>query len=143
MSRVRVLLADDHAAVAEQLRGLLEAEFDVVATVGDGRALLAAAAALHPDVIVTDIAMPGLDGLAAAREVLQRDSDARVVFVTVHSHPALVQQSLAVGALGYVLKHTAADDLVPAVHAALRGERLVSPGVSDGRLQSTAEDQAP
>jgi DNA-binding NarL/FixJ family response regulator len=54
-----------------------------------------------------------------------------------------VQQSLAVGALGYVLKHTAADDLVPAVHAALRGERLVSPGVSDGRLQSTAEDQAP
>jgi DNA-binding NarL/FixJ family response regulator len=130
MTRVRVLLADDHAAVAEQLRGVLEPEFEVVATVGDGLSLITAVDTLSPDVIVTDLAMPGLDGIMAARAILRRNPHARIVFITVHSDPALVQQGLAEGALGYVLKLSAGEELVAAVHAALRGECYVSPGRS-------------
>jgi DNA-binding NarL/FixJ family response regulator len=125
--RTRVLLADDHPAVAEDLRAVLEPEFDVIATVGDGHALLVAAETLTPDVIVTDISMPGLDGIEAAGEILQRNPRARIVFVTVHKDAEIVQKALATGVLGYVLKLTAGDDLVPATHAALRGERYVSP----------------
>lgn len=125
-SAARVLVADDHAAMANQLRALLEPEFDVVAIVRDGDTLLDAAAELAPDVIVCDIAMPGLDGIAATAEIRRRDPRARIVFVTVHDEPALIQQGLDAGALGYVLKLSAGEDLVPAVRAALRGERFVS-----------------
>jgi DNA-binding NarL/FixJ family response regulator len=127
--RARVVLADDHAVVAEQLRGILDCDFDVVAVVGDGLALLEAVAARHPDAIISDIAMPGLDGIAAARVICARDPDARIVFVTVHNEPALAAQGLFAGALGYVSKSVAGDELLDAVHAALRGERYVSPCV--------------
>ena len=120
-------LIDDHQEVIEYLREVIEREFDVVATVGDGNALVAAAETLAPDVIVTDIAMPGLNGIAAAAEILRRNSAARIVFVTVHNDPELVKKGLATGALGYVLKLTAGDDLVPAIHAVLRGEQHLSP----------------
>jgi DNA-binding NarL/FixJ family response regulator len=126
MTRARVLLADDHAAVAEQLRGILEPEFEVVATVGDGRALIEAVDAIRPDVIVTDIGMPCLDGMAAARAILGKDPEARIVFVTVHAEAGLLQQALAAGVLGYVLKVAAGDEMVPAVRAALCGKRHVS-----------------
>jgi DNA-binding NarL/FixJ family response regulator len=94
--------------------------------VADGRALLTAAAALAPDVIVTDIGLPHVNGLEAAREILRRDPDARVVFVTVDSSPEVIQRGLDLGALGYVLKLAAGDDLVPAIQSALRGRRYVS-----------------
>ena len=128
----QILLADDHPVVAEDLRTVLEAEFDVIATVGDGYELVAAAETLTPDVIVTDIGMPGLDGIAAAGEILRRNPSARIVFVTVHNDSEIVQKALATGVLGYVLKLTAGDELVPATHAALRGERYVSPLVRHG-----------
>jgi DNA-binding NarL/FixJ family response regulator len=127
--RARVLLADDHPEVVEDLRALVEAEFEVVATVGDGDALIAAAEALAPDVIVTDVAMPGLNGITAAARILASNPAARIVFVTVHNSPVLVQKSLAIGALGYVLKLTAGDDLVPAIRAALQGKRHLSPTI--------------
>ena len=126
MTRARLLLADDHAAVAEQLRGVLEPEFEVAATVGDGRALVEAADAIRPDVIVTDVGMPCLDGIAAALMILQKDPRARIVFVTGHAEAELLRRALAAGALGYVLKPAAGDELVVAVRAALRGERHVS-----------------
>ena len=126
MDRARVLLAEDHAGVAAQLRALLEPEFEVMTTVGDGYAMLGAARALQPDVIVTDVAMPLLDGMSAAEELLRDDPEARVVFVSVHRDAALVQRGMEVGALAYVSKLTAGNDLVPAVRAALRGERSVS-----------------
>lgn len=131
--RVRILLADDHAEIVEELRALVEPEFEVVATVGDGNALVAAAETLAPDVIVTDIAMPGLNGIAAATQILRRNPAARIVFVTVHNDPEMVRKGLATGALGYVLKLTAGDDLVPAIHAVLQGEHHLSPtlGASD------------
>ena len=131
--RARVILADDHPEVIEYLRAVVEREFDVVGTVGDGNALIAAAEALAPDVIVTDIAMPGLNGITAAARILGSNPAARIVFVTVHNQPELVEKGLAIGALGYVLKLRAGDDLVPAIHAVLRGERHLSPAVSIGR----------
>ena len=125
--RPRVLLADDHPAVVKDPCAVLEREFDVVATVEDGAALVATFDALAPDVVVTDIGMPGLDGIAAAGEILRKNPAARIVFVTVHDEAEMVKKGLAMGVLGYVLKLTAGEDLVPAIHAALRGERHVSP----------------
>jgi DNA-binding NarL/FixJ family response regulator len=124
--RPRVLLADDHAATAALLRQLLQGDFDVVGQVEDGLSLVGAAERLTPDAIVSDISMPGLDGIAAAASILRRNPAARVVLVTVHGDPVLVERGLSVGALGYILKAAAGEDLVPAVRAALRGERLVS-----------------
>jgi DNA-binding NarL/FixJ family response regulator len=125
--RARVLLADDHPAVVKDLCAVLQPEFDVIATVENGIDLLAKVDALSPDVIVTDITMPGLDGIAAASEILRKNPAARIVFVTVHDEAEMVKKSLAIGVLGYVLKLTAGEDLVPAIHAALRGERHISP----------------
>jgi DNA-binding NarL/FixJ family response regulator len=126
MSRPRLLLADDHPETAELLRTLLQPEYDVVAVVGDGPAMVSAAMRLSPDVIVSDVSMPGLDGISAAAAILRRKPATRIVFVTVHGDPVLVERGLAAGALGYVLKVVAGDDLMPAVRAALRGEQHVS-----------------
>jgi DNA-binding NarL/FixJ family response regulator len=122
----RVLLAEDHAATAARLRKLLGVEFDVIAWVEDGRALVDATERLSPDAIVADIDMPGVDGIAATTLIRRLDPDARIVLVTVHSESMLVEAGLAAGALGYVLKDTAGDELVPAVHAALAGHQYVS-----------------
>ena len=133
----RLLLAEDHVETAELLCDLLQPEFDVVAHVRDGVALVAAAERLEPDVIVSDITMPGLDGIAAAAEILRHNAAARIILVTVHADPLLAERGLATGALGYVLKRMAGDELVPAVHSALRGElyvsQLLKPGVSRRR----------
>ena len=123
MTRPRILLADDHPRVADEMRRLLEPEFDVVAVVGDGHALLREAEATSPDVIVSDVVMPGLDGIAATAALIARRPGSRVVLVTVHEDPELVEQGYNAGALAYVLKLDAARDLVPAVRAVLRGER--------------------
>jgi len=130
--RARVILADDHPEVVEDIRALVEPEFDVVATVGDGNALVAAAETIGFDVIVTDIAMPGLNGIAAAAQILRNNPAARIVFVTVHNQPELVEKGLAIGALGYVLKLRAGEDLVPAIHAVLRGQHHLSPTLGSG-----------
>jgi DNA-binding NarL/FixJ family response regulator len=124
--RPRLLLADDHLATAELLRTLLQPEFDVVGYVEDGGSLVSAAERLVPDVIVSDISMPGLDGIAAATAILRRNPAIRIIFVTVHADLRVVERGLAAGAMGYVLKVLAGDDLLPAIRAALRGERHVS-----------------
>jgi|SRR5215469_9561070 len=126
MQRPRVVLAEDHAEIAEQLRGLLASEFDVVAVAADGQALLRAAEVTHPDVVVSDIVMPEMDGIAATAALLAKQPSVRVVLVTVHDEPELIERGQAAGALGFVSKHRAGYELVPAVKAALRGERYVS-----------------
>jgi DNA-binding NarL/FixJ family response regulator len=130
-NRARVLLADDHADVAVELKAILEADFDVVSVVSDGAALLTAAELFKPDVIVTDIAMPGMDGLAATAALVQRTPNARIVLVTAQEERGVHLRGLAAGALGYVVKLRADDDLLPAVHAALRGETFVGACASD------------
>jgi DNA-binding NarL/FixJ family response regulator len=133
MSRRRVLLADDHAATMRLWQALLEPEFEVVGTVENGEALVEAADELSPDVIVTDIVMPGMSGIVAAEMILRRHPAARIVFVTVHADHTMLRTGLAVGAYGYVLKLRASDDLVPAIRAALDGELLISPFPQRGR----------
>jgi DNA-binding NarL/FixJ family response regulator len=126
MYRPRVLLAEDHAETAVRLRKLLRADFDVIASVEDGDTLVNAAERLSPDVIVTDIAMPGVDGIEAITQIRRHNPNARIVLVTVHAELMLVEAGLAAGALGYILKDTAGDELVPAVRAALLGHQYVS-----------------
>jgi len=127
VTRRRVLLADDHAATRQRWRELLEPEFEIVGAVGDGQALIEAAERLAPDVIVTDIVMPRMNGIAAAEAILRRHPAARVIFATVHADRTMMRKGLAAGAFGYVLKVRVGDDLVPAIWAALRGELLISP----------------
>lgn len=125
MNRPTIVLAEDHPHVAEQLSRLLGSAFDVVAVVGHGEALVKSALRLKPDVIVTDISMPGLDGINAAKEILLHQPSVGIVFVTVHDDRALARKALSVG-LGYVLKNSAGEELLDAVHAALDSRPFVS-----------------
>lgn len=136
MKRISVLLADDHRIVAEGLRRLLEPEFDLVGVVEDGRALLAAVKDLKPDVIVTDISMPELNGVEALEELKKNDPGVRVVFLTMHHNVAYARQAMDAGALGYVLKHSAMEELLLAVRAAAAGRSFVSPTIAGELLQS-------
>jgi DNA-binding NarL/FixJ family response regulator len=122
-ARARIVIADDHPAVAKELRALLEADFEVVGMVGDGRALVAMVTELKPDLVVTDVAMPLLDGVAALREIRRRDPGVPVVFVTVLTEPEVRQHALAAGAAAFLSKAAAGDELVPAVRAALLRRR--------------------
>ncbi|MCC6539666.1 MAG: response regulator transcription factor [Bryobacterales bacterium] len=124
----RVVFADDHAGLHPLVRRILEPQFQVVDSVFDGQALVNSAAHHSPDVLVVDIAMPHLNGLEAVRQ-LRPLSNAVVVFLTTHADRALLEQALEAGAHGYVLKAAAASDLIPAIRAALRGERFVSAAV--------------
>ena len=126
MERTRILLADDHETVLEDVRSLLEPEYEVVGTVRDGQSLLAAAETLKPDIMVVDVSMPVLSGLEAVRRLKKDDPNAKVVFLTVHQDPALVKEALAAGALGYVVKAAAGDELVTAIQQALQGRTYVS-----------------
>jgi DNA-binding NarL/FixJ family response regulator len=124
--RPRVLLAEDSREMAVELRRLVDVEFEVIDLVRDGSALVERAGALRPDVIVADLAMPGLSGLAAAAAILAARPSTRLVFVTMHYEPALVERALDVGALGYVAKRDAGDELPIAIRHALRGLRYLS-----------------
>ena len=126
MIRGRVLLAEDHAPTLKLWRTLIEPEFEVVGTVSDGPSLVDAVERLSPDVIVSDIVMSGMNGIAAAEIILRRHPASRIVFATVHADHTMLRSALAVGAFGYVLKVRAGDDLVPAIRAALRGELYIS-----------------
>jgi len=126
MSRVRVLLAEDSPVVARQLGALLDHEFELLDVVNDGAAIFAAVGALHPDVLVTDISLPGMDGLAAAETALRAHRELHVVFITVHAEADLVLRARALGRSAYVLKADAGDDLVEAVHSVVAGHWFVS-----------------
>ncbi|MBW8058414.1 MAG: response regulator transcription factor [Nitrospiraceae bacterium] len=136
MKRPRVLLADDHKIVVEGLRNLLEPEFELVGTVEDGRALVAAAAELRPDVIVADISMPLLNGIEAARQIKKADSGAKIVFLTMHPDVTYATRAFEAGASGYVLKHSAPSELVTAIREALKGRTYVTPMIAKDVLES-------
>jgi DNA-binding NarL/FixJ family response regulator len=140
MSRVRVLLADDHRIVAEGLRRLLENEFDLVDLVEDGAALVDAAQRCEPDVIVTDIGMPVMNGIDAVIELRRTRPNIAVVFLTMHRDPAYLERARAAGGLGYVLKHSAAAELVTAVNEALAGREYVTPALLDAIEERSGRD---
>jgi DNA-binding NarL/FixJ family response regulator len=122
--RRRVLIADDHCIVAEGLRSILEKKCDVVGIVGDGRELLIEAPKLKPDVIVLDIGMPSLNGLVAAERLKPLLPNVKYVFLTMNQDPYLAAAALNLGAVGYVLKHSAATELLNAVSQVLQGKTL-------------------
>ena len=128
--RPRVVLADDHRDMLVRVAALLASEFTVVAAVADGEALIGAEADLLPDVLVIDITMPGINGLEAAALVRRRGSRVPIVFLSIHEEPEFVLAARRAGALGYVSKVRLANDLIPAVRAALDGRRFVSAAVA-------------
>jgi DNA-binding NarL/FixJ family response regulator len=142
MTKPRVLLADDHRIVAEGLKGLLAEEFELVGIVEDGRAMVTAARELKPDVIVTDISMPQLNGIDALT-LLKRDKpDVRVVFLTMHRDAAYARRALEAGASGFVLKHSAPAELVLAVRAALQGRTFITPDLAAEVIRAARQNDA-
>jgi DNA-binding NarL/FixJ family response regulator len=140
MPRPRVLLADDHKIVLEGLRTVLANEFDVVGLASNGRELIEQARTLQPDVVVADVSMPLLNGIDAAIRVLENDPRVKIVFLTMHPDPTFASRALAVGASGYVLKHSAPDELVTAITEALRGRTYVSPAVRTDTLDELTDE---
>jgi DNA-binding NarL/FixJ family response regulator len=126
MKKPRILLADDHQIVIEGLKALLQDEFELAGVAADGRQLLEQSRRCLPDVIVADISMPLLNGIDACRILRDEGSTAKFVFLTMHPDMAYATRALEAGASGYVLKHSASDELVTAIHTALRGGRHVS-----------------
>jgi DNA-binding NarL/FixJ family response regulator len=127
---IRLLVADDHQAMLDSLVRLLSADFEVVATESDGLAVVQTATRLQPDVLVLDIAMPGLNGIAAAARLKERGSTAKVVFVTNLRDREFVEQSLALGNVGFVVKDRLVADLVSAIYQVLSGQSFISPTVA-------------
>ena len=131
MRKIRILLADDHRIVAEGLRGLLEPTFELVAIVENGREMIAAAKKLKPEVIVVDISMPLLNGIDAVTEINNAGIQAKIIFLTMHPEAIYARRALAAGASGYVLKRSAASELLFAIREALAGRCFVTPTVAE------------
>lgn len=123
----RILLVDDHQLVLERVSGLLTPIFDVVGSAHSGREMILEAIRLDPDVIVTDISMPDVDGIEAAHQLRVTGSRAKLVFLTIHTDEEFVKACLAAGALGYVIKTHLKRDLIPAIRAALSDHSFISP----------------
>ena len=136
MKRTRVLLADDHKIVLDGLESLLEPEFELVGTVGDGRALVSAVERLQPDVIVVDISMPLLNGIEAVRQIKKLDKQVKIVFLTMHPDVTYAIRAFEAGASGYVLKHSAASELLTAIHEAIKGRTYVTPMIAGELVQA-------
>jgi DNA-binding NarL/FixJ family response regulator len=145
MSLPRVLLADDHALLLAAFEKLLAGECEIVGQVSDGRALVAAAEALKPDLIVLDISMPELNGLEAGRQIKQKQRNVKLVFLTMNEDPELAAEAFRAGASGYLLKRSAASELTTAIREALQGRTYITPLVAAGVIGSlsNAGDQAP
>ncbi|MFM2216222.1 MAG: Transcriptional regulatory protein DegU [Planctomycetota bacterium] len=132
MNRSRVLVADDHRIVAEGLRGILEPTYELVGIVENGRELVDQALALQPDVIVADITMPLLNGLDAMALLQRQDCRSKFVFLTMHKDVTYAAKALRQGAMGYVLKHSASEELLKALKAVFAGEKYVSGEIASG-----------
>lgn len=125
--RSRLLIADDHTLVAEACKKFLEPEFQVVGIVGDGRALLRMVKELNPDVVIVDIGMPQLNGLDAGEQIKHLNSSIKLVYLTMNTAPDVAAEAFRRGASGYVVKSSAAEELVIAIRRALRSESYLSP----------------
>ncbi len=136
MTRPRVPLADDHTIVTEGLKSILEPEFELVGTVEDGRAMLLAAEELQPDVIIADITMPSLNGLDAVRQLKKKNQKAKVDFLTMHSDADLATEAFRAGASGYLLKQSAGEELITAVHTVLKGQVYLTPLIQQEVLEA-------
>ena len=133
---IRILLADDHALVRQGFRMILASQPDmqIVGEAGDGREAVELGEKLHPDVVVMDVTMPGLNGIEATRRLLTSNPRIRVLALSMHKDSVYVREILRAGARGYLLKDSVDADLLAAVRAVAKGEGYLSPGVSDSVL---------
>jgi DNA-binding NarL/FixJ family response regulator len=142
MTRPRILMADDHQMLLEAFKALLAPDFDVVGTVTDGRALLEEFVRLHPDVVVLDVAMPLLNGLDAGRQLKAQRRSVKLIYLTMNPDPDLAGEALRLGASGYVLKSSAAQELTQAIHEALRGRSYITPLITRDVVGSLIHQRA-
>lgn len=132
MDKIRILIADDHTIVRDGIRSLFEdeADLEVIGEAEDGRSAVQLTKQLEPDVVIMDIAMPLLNGLEATRQIKRDRSDVKVLVLTMHDNEEYIRQVLASGAAGYVLKDTAAKELIRAIRAVYHGESILSPAIT-------------
>ncbi len=137
MSKVRILIADDHGIVRKGLRLQLEQheDFEVVGEAADGREAVRAADELKPDVVIMDIAMPNLNGIQAATQLVKRNPQLGIIMLSMHSDESYLMRTLAAGAKGYLLKDTADVDLYRAVQVVAQGKPFFSPAISNTLLE--------
>jgi DNA-binding NarL/FixJ family response regulator len=138
MVRPRVLLADDHRMLREAFAQILQPKCEVVGAVGDGRALLAAAKELKPDVVVLDISMPLLNGLDAARQLGRKMPQVKIVFLTINEDPDMAADAMRAGASSYLLKSSAASELLQAIDESIKGRSYITPMVAKGLMEALA-----
>ena len=143
MKKPTVILADDHTLVADAFRKLLEPQYDIVATVHDGRSLLDTAAELKPDVVVLDVGMPLLNGLTAGQQLKQRVRTVKLIYVTMNEDPDLASEALRTGGSAYLLKSSAATELLKSLHEVLRGGTYVTPRIKKGMEESFIRSARP
>ena len=145
MRRPRVLLADDHALLLGAFETLLSGECDIVGQVSDGRAVVVAAEALNPDIVVLDISMPILNGLEAARQIKHKAPDVKLIFLTMNEDADLAAEAFRAGASAYLLKRSAASELLTAIREVTQGRSYVTPLITEGLMGSLlhGDDRTP
>ena len=141
MTRPRVLLADDHALLLGAIDKLLDPECEIVGRAADGRALVALADLLKPDVIVLDISMPLLNGIEAGRQIKRKTPDVKLVFITMNEDPELAAEAFRSGASAYLLKSSAATELLTAIKEVTRGRSYVTPLVTGDLVGSLMQNR--
>lgn len=141
--RPTILIADDHKMFAQGLAGLLEDEFDLVAIVDNGQALIDEVDKVRPDLIIVDISMPVLNGLDAVRRLTQKQSTAKVVFLTMHADTRLLREAFQSGGVGYVLKQSAGEELIFALREVMAGRKYISPTIERERERESETLSAP
>src|SRR4029079_9005409 len=134
--RPKVLLADDHAVIAEGLARLIGDVADLVGQVNDGSRLVTEVRRLRPDIVVADVTMPGMSGIDAMRQLKAEGSEARFIFLTIHTEARLAAEALRAGASGYLLKHSAGEELLTAIRTVLDGRTFLTPMVTKEVLQN-------
>jgi DNA-binding NarL/FixJ family response regulator len=143
MRKPRIILADDHTMLTEAFEGLLSERYQIVDKVADGRSLIKATERHKPDVVVVDVSMPLLNGLDAARQIKISLPDVKIIFLTVNEDSNLVTEAFQCGASGYVLKNSAASELIDAIEQALRGRSYVTPLVTEGMVNAFIKGPKP
>jgi DNA-binding NarL/FixJ family response regulator len=136
--RARILLADDHSFILAGVRSLLEAHYDLVGQVSDGRSLVEAAATLRPDLIILDVTMPLMNGIDAARQIKKMWPEARLLFLSMHNSPVYLREAIDAGGSGYLLKSSAVEELRTAIQKILKGQTFVAPSFERGVFEDVS-----
>ena len=143
MALARVMLADDHTMLVEAFRKLLESQCEVVGTASDGRSLLETAPRLKPDEIIVDIAMPLMNGLEAGLRLKELMPTTKLIFLTMNEDSDLAVEAMRCGASGYLLKSSAASELMQAIQMAMKGKSYVTPQIARGMQKAFINDPRP